>query len=182
MRCRARPRRSTGGATHTSSTRSAPRARRARRAAPRAAPTSPPRSIGQRTIESRGEQLAPVRQARAAAGDADLAHAAALLHQHIQAVGEGERHALEHRQRSNPQRWCPRRCRRRRRAHADHCAACARPTSTAGRTAHAGSIPGLRRRPPSAADRSRRRAARPNRAALAALSITDIWCQRSGRQ
>ena len=37
-------------------------------------------------------------KARAAAGDADLADRAAVLEQHIEAVGKGERHAFHDRQ------------------------------------------------------------------------------------
>ena len=56
-------------------------------------------SIGQRTIEGRGEQLPPVRQTRPATGNGDISDRATLFDQHIEAVRECKRNTFQNRPR-----------------------------------------------------------------------------------
>ena len=52
-------------------------------------------TVRQWPVQCRGEQLAPVRQPRTAARDADRVDRATLFQQHIQPIGERESYALE---------------------------------------------------------------------------------------
>ena len=135
-----------GGATQTSSAAiRVSAARRASRAAPERRADFAADAIGQRTLQGRRQQLAPVRQRApppvTLISPIEPPFSSSTSSPSAKASATPSRTAS----RPGPRRWSRASCRRTRHAHADRCAACARRTDRAGKTATGAEAARLRR-------------------------------------